>query len=378
MEKILMGIETSDALRFLSALHGEELDGYFEILAFRDGKPSNAKAMFYLDVAAVDSDWKTLDALSHNRFNISIGIGRRKGKSISSAKKDILCMPALFADMDVGHVITKNDIDRLTKTLPSAIPFPPSVIVISGHGYHLYWLLKDPFHIGGHEDVLKFEGCLKRLAAYLKSDPAATDVVRFMRLPGTTNWKDVEKPVKAVLVECHAERRYNIEDFDSFLPEMPRASRHFTPYPELRWEKGNVMLIQNNQCAMRHDSEKDWKTARIYRVHVEKSKRGNSMTVVTFEILGEAKKRYVRDFFVQNHPVACRRMLSLHAAVRLIGRKEVRNDDLLGKELMIIVAHQEYEGRPRLVVKQFKEMTKGAQDILSASTQVKNDSRQGN
>jgi hypothetical protein len=183
----------------------------------------------------------------------------------------------LWADLD--HCAVDDALTRCTSTgLPS-----PSVVVRSGHGCHLYWILDVPYVIDDVEDppgigtefidqgpgakrlprkyaqtatgrVYLFQRdpltggdsnrlnpefrsglspkarCIKNLlsgiAAAIKGDHT-TDLSRLLRLPGTMNRKDEQNgktPVPCVLVGCPPEKRYPLEVFARFLPSSPSTT----------------------------------------------------------------------------------------------------------------------------------------------------------
>ncbi len=64
----------------------------------------------------------------------------------------------------------------------------PSLIISSGHGFHVYWRLSEFLLI----DTLALY--LERLVQLYKSDPMARDVTRFMRWVGSWNTK-YEPPI---------------------------------------------------------------------------------------------------------------------------------------------------------------------------------------
>jgi len=68
------------------------------------------------------------------------------------------------------------------------LPYPPSVIIDSGGGYHCYWLLRDtvPLDDTNRNDVQVIQnGWVKMVGG----DPGAADLRRVLRVPGTYNRK---------------------------------------------------------------------------------------------------------------------------------------------------------------------------------------------
>jgi hypothetical protein len=105
--------------------------------------------------------------------------------------------PGLWADVDFKDVI--DDRETVLRRV-KGLRLPPSLIVSSGNGLHLYWRFKEPLTlngIDGADTIERVESTLKLLADLVGGDMKVTHVASLMRLPGTHNskhgeWKDVE------------------------------------------------------------------------------------------------------------------------------------------------------------------------------------------
>lgn len=154
------------------------------------GTPANAR--FYATVPELPSD-----------KDVYFGVAARRSRGDS--KEDVLGTNSLWVDAD-----------DLQKPLAT---FPPSAIVMSGHGYHLYWFLKTPL-----TDIAQIEYLNQLLAKDVPTaDPACWNANRVLRVPGTVNTKDV--PVNVTLVKFAPEIRYAAEDFN-VLAKLSKAARH--------------------------------------------------------------------------------------------------------------------------------------------------------
>src|SRR6266849_7457884 len=106
-----------------------------------------------------------------------IGIAPRKrdlGRWMRGGKSDLVCLPALFVDIDQP--------DQALLRL-GWFDLPASCILKSGRGYHAYWFLDPPT-----VDFVQADKVLRGLAQHLNGDEALT-VAQSMRLPGTINTK---------------------------------------------------------------------------------------------------------------------------------------------------------------------------------------------
>ena len=76
---------------------------------------------------------------AHNNEDVFFGAATRKGSD--GSKAGVFEVSALWADMDWKDLVGgKAEADRRIKNFP----LRPSIIVSSGHGYHLYWILRKP------------------------------------------------------------------------------------------------------------------------------------------------------------------------------------------------------------------------------------------
>jgi hypothetical protein len=155
----------------------------------------------------------------HQDWHLYFGIALRDGRG--GRRENLTAIPALWADLDQPRV-------RLPKPVP-----PPTAIVATGRGAHLYWALTTA--IPANPATLRtVDAILRGLAARLGADPAAAEAARTLRAPGTLNWK-YTPPTPVRLIRLAPRRRYPIERFTQ-LAEPPRAPappapRHAPPPP---------------------------------------------------------------------------------------------------------------------------------------------------
>jgi P4 family phage/plasmid primase-like protien len=170
---------------------------------------------------------------------------------------------SLWADLD--HCDVEEALERCRKAgLPR-----PSLVVRSGHGVHLYWLLSEPVRIDDAEEVppvcfwrmVKGKNDKMRKVYYIErkdgteDDPPdlspkakhvqnilagiaskingdhTQDLARLLRLPGTMNRKDERngaEPVPCTLAECDPDRRYTFTEFEKFAEASPQQQAEKT------------------------------------------------------------------------------------------------------------------------------------------------------
>jgi hypothetical protein len=73
--------------------------------------------------------------------------------------------------------ITPDEILRRLR----AIPYPPTMIVASGHGYHVYWQFREPVDAAPGKAQRDFEEALKLVCAYVGGDSQAAEAARLLR-----------------------------------------------------------------------------------------------------------------------------------------------------------------------------------------------------
>jgi virulence-associated protein E/DNA primase RepB-like protein len=135
---------------------------------------------------------------------------------------------------DIAHAAWVHiDIDEVAAA-PRLAEFaiPPTAVVFSGGGYNAYWKLADP-----EVDLERAESVNRWLVGKLVGDPAATDVSRILRLPGTVNLPTKKKrergrtPASAYLVAELTDwsRQYEIDEFGEVTPgQSPSGKRRPT------------------------------------------------------------------------------------------------------------------------------------------------------
>jgi len=199
------------------------------------------------------------------RTNVFFGVCPRfasgaGGKSYDQAWQ-IRVVRVLWCDVD--HVT----IEEVREPCKAAGLPEPSIIVSSGNGVHVYWILSEPFKIDDVGDpdpvyaefVDQGEGKKKKVRKYrldgeeklyldIKSNVLAlgpkaqlvqdvlaaiaakigadhtTDLSRLLRLPGTLNRKDErngKEPIPSTLVECDPTQRYPFGLFAPLVSESP-------------------------------------------------------------------------------------------------------------------------------------------------------------
>ena len=117
---------------------------------------------------------------------------------------------SFWVDIDVTFELA---MDRL-----KSFPKKPSIVISSGHGAHVYWLLKELEPIKSNT-----KGVLKGLSLALDGDKCF-DLPRILRIPGTKNLKYPNNPKDVQVIIFEPDVRYNLSDFDSYEVEIQKKS----------------------------------------------------------------------------------------------------------------------------------------------------------
>lgn len=141
----------------------------------------------------------------HRDHHVYFGVALRDGQG--GGKRNLTAIPALWVDLDQPRV-------RVRPPVP-----PPTAIVLTGRGAHLYWALTDAVPVTANT-LAAVERVLRGLAAQLGADPAAAEAARTLRAPGTRNWK-YDPPAEARLVRCEPGRRYPLSRFAALATPNP-------------------------------------------------------------------------------------------------------------------------------------------------------------
>jgi len=123
--------------------------------------------------------------------------------------------------------------------LAERFPLVPTYCVHSGHGLQLGWLFKEPWAFDTPQERQQAADLSRSWAYTLMSIAskqscemdAVHDLPRVMRLPGTWNVKDPDRPIQTVLRWLDNDQRYNPHEFDEYLVEIPTLPK--TPLPNV-------------------------------------------------------------------------------------------------------------------------------------------------
>jgi len=201
---------------FLSILWGEDNHGVAELMTLDE----NGRTPGYPYSYPSELDKLIEDA---NRFSgkvhvfMGVCLRREKWKTGSrGTKKNTLSSMCVWADIDFKETPREEALKKIKE-----FPLKPSIVVKSGGGVHLYWLLKEP--AVGTDLESRIEGINKVFVNILGADRQSIDLARVLRIPGTLNLKKEYDPPRLCEISLpgwNPNLRYTLDNFDDFSPEV--------------------------------------------------------------------------------------------------------------------------------------------------------------
>lgn len=229
---------------FLSALWGPDNFGVAELTLITKGI---IKATPFAYPADLDKLIETANQ-NNGQFNVYMGIclrrekwprksGRKNHKTGEDeqewrgTRENALSSMCFWADIDfagLGHK-GKTLEPEIARKMLAEFPCKPSIIVKSGGGIQVYWMLKEP---AVSTELRQIEAINAAIAKHFGCDSVG-DGARIFRFPGCLNIR-YSPPRLAEISFWHPERTYTLDDFDILSPVVeplpdPSAAEIGTP-----------------------------------------------------------------------------------------------------------------------------------------------------
>ena len=161
--------------------------------------------------------------------DIFMGVNPRQRGVTNACKSEILELTCIAVDVDFRSV----PLEKFERALETFC-FEPMLVVSSGRGRHVYWLMDRPIR-RTDETQLLFERVSRAVAERFGGDHCF-DITRVLRVPGRPNSKYRDTPMCQIL--SHHGPRYSVEQFERFLPADSRVSASFVAKPQVNVESG--------------------------------------------------------------------------------------------------------------------------------------------
>lgn len=146
--------------------------------------------------------------------SVAAADGKLARKNGNAYKAACVCIDIdHIADIDVGTMTDVAIASWVLNTLSASnVTLIPTWVVVSGHGLHLYWLLRE-IDLRNEEQLEAWEKMRKMLVAKLGGDWNALRRTQPMRSPFSLNCKDPEHIVQTRLIRLASSARHTLTEF---------------------------------------------------------------------------------------------------------------------------------------------------------------------
>jgi hypothetical protein len=131
---------------------------------------------------------------------------------------DIAAINCLYAEVD--GIETEASEAEWIQWLLNDCPVRPSLIIWSGGGLHLYWLLEETFWIDSDEALERAIVAQKAIVARIGGDTKVHDLARVLRVPGTVNHKPERGGAVVTIRYWEPDETYSLEEIENHIPEF--------------------------------------------------------------------------------------------------------------------------------------------------------------
>lgn len=166
---------------------------------------------------------------------------------VRAQEEYIQVINCVFADFDLKDYKSTKAAAAHIRT----IEMRPSIVIGSGGGFHCYWLLDEPFRLSSNLTREVAETLQAGWTAFVRADPAVSDLARILRVPGTRNQKYSKRP----LVTTHyadLSLTYTIEELDNALPSRPAGATEAVAEPKPALAENEIREILDKALASKN------------------------------------------------------------------------------------------------------------------------------
>jgi len=194
------------------------------------------KKVRHIQVQGEDQGYKAADFISRKGWDTYFAISEFSGQK--RLAKDATTIRSLWIDLDCGEgkpYISPQEGLCALKKFTDKYNVPPSIVVYSGYGLHVYWRLDEGLE---YTNWLPLAKCFKKAlsASGVQADPARTaDAASILRIPGTMNWKNPDSPQEVRLVKKDGPT-YTAEQLQQKFPDVATTSSAPAPEPGSVWD----------------------------------------------------------------------------------------------------------------------------------------------
>lgn len=202
------------------------------------GKPDDLYVLFWTQPEKrshwfqnVEGAIQLAESLREHDLYVGVGLsGQDYGPMQRCKSEEIAGIVGLCADLDLrsdAHpkATLPGTIEQALSILPPELP--PSIVVLTGNGIHIWWLFREPWIFASEDDRRTAAIIVSRFHTLLRDNASQrgwayerlADLARVLRVPGTTNCKDPANP-KPALIHSQTDLRYNPSEFADYLDDL--------------------------------------------------------------------------------------------------------------------------------------------------------------
>jgi P4 family phage/plasmid primase-like protien len=257
-----------------------------------------------------------VDALSELNCNVWFEINPAVADGRCKAE-DVTRLSAVWIDIDFKDtgIQSAERAHELVDLITDLISVPPTAVIQSGHGLQPYWAI-DP-----EEDYTQARGAgvLARWGAFVRWVAASQggqldsvfDLPRIFRAPGSTNFKDVNSPVKVVSEFSDNWRPLSLDELDDILiahgfatvQTMPADFEQMSSHTDWQYAEVDCAWVPNLFASVRPTSgvpksRHGWLLQQL--VKINSAHRNGCITEETAKLLLVTLKGQFEEFLTHN------------------------------------------------------------------------------
>lgn len=235
-QKLMTGERVTSDTPQAAYASAEEAQRWFLEMLF-GGKPDDALILIWT-LPSKRSRWcralkaaqRAIETSRGSDVYFGVGLSTQDfGTDRRCPSEHIAGITCVWADIDIRSAAHNNkplpaSVEEALSILPEDLP--ASIVVHTGNGLHVYWLLREPWMFEADEERNRAAAIVYRLQTLLRTRAASrgwsfdrlADLARVLRIAGTSNCKEPDDP-KPVSVQSCSDRRYNIGDLEEYLDE---------------------------------------------------------------------------------------------------------------------------------------------------------------
>jgi hypothetical protein len=212
---------------------------------------NKVRSFFITDLIKLASHINMIKKLVRKGFDVYVSVNPRP-QSERKKQQDIRDIICLHADVD-GKEFENGKSEALRRI--GAFRIHPTFIVDSGNGFHAYWIFARPLLDISEKTLKEVKQTISGLVNAVRGDRQRINIDSVMRLPGTLNFKNLNKPRECRIIGKIASRAYLLKDFRNYV-DASYPDKHENLDIDLSFEGNEFIVRSESQQAAFEDVQK--------------------------------------------------------------------------------------------------------------------------